>query len=165
VNRPPRPDPSLLADPGHLLAFGFGTGLAPVAPGTFGTLAGLPIVLLWWWADAGLIIQAATLAILIPLGIWTSARAATALGVHDHGAIVVDEIAGIALTFVLVPPSIGALVAGFALFRLFDIVKPWPISWLDRHVHGGLGIMADDVVAGVAACACLHLLLPWLSAI
>ncbi len=78
---------------------------------------------------------------------------------HDHGGIVWDEIAGFLVTMIAIPVSAATLVAGFVLFRLFDIWKPWPISWLDRRVGGGLGIMVDDIVAGALACVVLHGLL------
>ncbi|WP_297527989.1 phosphatidylglycerophosphatase A family protein [Thiohalobacter sp.] len=145
----------LLRDPGHLLAFGLGSGLAPVAPGTFGTLAALP---LWWLLaqlpPAGYLL--ATLAAAVG-GIWLCGRAARALGAHDHPGIVWDEVAGLLVTLAFVPPEWPWVVAGFLLFRLFDIVKPWPIRVLDQRVVGGIGIMADDLVAGALAAACLGL--------
>jgi len=151
-----RPIPlRLLRDPGHLLAFGFGSGLAPVAPGTFGTLAALP---LWWLLaqlpPAGYLM--ATLAAAVG-GIWLCGRAARALGEHDHPGIVWDEVAGLLVTLAFIPPEWPWVVAGFLLFRLFDIVKPWPIRVLDQRVAGGIGIMADDLVAGALAAACLGL--------
>ena len=126
-------------------------------PGTFGTLAGLPLVL-------GLSFMPHWAFVLITLfvcyvGIQICDRTADDMGVHDHGSIVWDEIAGILITFVLVPISAVTLLNGFILFRFFDIVKPWPISFLDKHVAGGAGIMVDDVVAGIMACASLHGLL------
>ncbi len=150
-----RPDWRLLADPGHLLALGFGTGLAPTAPGTFGTLAGvvlyLPASRLALLPYLGL-----TLALLV-LGVWLSGRCAGKLGVHDHPAIVWDEVVGLFVTMTAAPPGAGWLLAGFGLFRLFDILKPWPIAVLDRRLGGGLGIMLDDVLAGVVAALCLQL--------
>jgi phosphatidylglycerophosphatase A len=94
-------------------------------------------------------------------GIWLCGYTARALGVHDHGGIVWDEIVGLLITLIAVPPDWRWLLAGFLLFRLFDILKPWPIRWLDRRVGGGFGIMIDDVLAGLFALLCLHGLI-WL---
>jgi phosphatidylglycerophosphatase A len=140
----------------HLLAFGFGAGLAPKAPGTFGTLVGVLIYLplahlpFWWYLALTL------LAILAGVGIcgWSSRK----LGVHDHPGIVWDEIAGYLVTMLWAPPGWAWVLAGFVLFRLFDILKPWPIGWFDRRVRGGFGIMLDDVLAGLAALGCMQLL-------
>ncbi|MCB5225748.1 phosphatidylglycerophosphatase A [Alishewanella sp. 16-MA] len=147
----------------HFLALGFGSGLAPKAPGTFGTLAALPLV--WLLSLAG---QAWLLLFILfgsLLGIYVCGKAAADVGEHDHGAIVWDEIIGFALTMLLVPISWQSLLLGFILFRLFDILKPWPISWFDRRVHGGFGIMLDDLLAALPALAILHLLvyLSWLN--
>jgi phosphatidylglycerophosphatase A len=90
------------------------------------------------------------------LGIWICGKAAKDIGVHDHGGIVWDEIVGYLLTMYWVPFSWQNVILGFVFFRLFDILKPWPINWLDRHVSGGVGIMLDDVVAALMAAACLH---------
>lgn len=98
-----------------------------------------------------LMLYLAVLAGLIAVGVWVSGRTANALGEHDHGGIVIDEWAGFWLTMTLIPAEWPWLVAGFALFRLFDVIKPWPISWLDRRIHGGWGIMIDDLVAGFFA--------------
>ena len=100
------------------------------------------------------------LTVLISLiGITICQSASDELGVHDHGGIVWDEIAGFLVTMIAVPVSFATLVAGFILFRLFDIWKPWPIGWLDKRVEGGLGIMIDDIVAGAFACVLLHMML------
>lgn len=149
-----RPD---MKNPVHFLAFGFGSGLAPKAPGTFGTLAALPV----WWLAAQLPLWGYVVVLLavIAVGPYLCGRTAEDLGVHDHGGIVWDEIAGFLLTMLLVPVSWYTALAGFLLFRLFDIAKPWPIGWLDRQVEGGTGIMVDDLVAGLYALGCLHLLL------
>jgi len=140
---------SVWRNPVHFLAFGFGSGAMPKAPGTWGTLAALPFVLLWQQLPAGgyeLVLLLSTL-----LGIWLCGRTSRDLGVHDHGGIVWDEFVGLWLTLWLAPPGWGWLLAGFLLFRLFDIWKPWPIRLADRHVHGGLGIMLDDILAGIMA--------------
>lgn len=147
-----------LRDPAQLLAFGFGSGLAAKAPGTVGTLAALPFawlllqldfpLYLWWTAAA------------FALGVWASDIACEKLGVHDHGGIVIDEFVGLFVT--LLPIAAGlvafswlALAAGFVLFRVFDILKPWPIRVLDQRVHGGFGVMLDDLVAGLFAAGIL----------
>ncbi len=144
-----------LANPVHLLAFGFGSGLAPEAPGTFGTLAAVPLYLLM--ARLPLVAYLAVLAVVILAGIWICDRTSRDLGVHDHPGIVWDEFAGFFVTMIAAPTGWFWLVAGFGLFRLFDIVKPWPVGWLDRRVKGGLGIMLDDLVAGLFAWGALQL--------
>ena len=144
----------LLSHPSHFLALGFGTGLAPVAPGTFGTLMGVALYLLlpaMTWTLYLLFLLVVTL-----VGIWLCDRTARDIGVHDHGGIVWDEFVGYWITMFMAPEGWLWIVAGFALFRLFDILKPWPISWLDRHVKGGFGVMVDDVLAGVMALICLQ---------
>lgn len=140
--------------PAHLLAFGFGSGLAPKAPGTFGTLAAVPLYLLLNQLSFGYYLVALIAA--FALGIWICERTAEALGVHDHGGIVWDEFVGFWLTMFLAPPGWQWIVVGFLLFRLFDVLKPFPIDWLDRRVQGGLGIMLDDAVAGSFAWLCLQ---------
>ena len=145
-----------LKNPYHLLAFGFGSGLAPVAPGTFGTLAAVPFYLLM--AQLPLAGYLAVLALVILAGIPICGRTSRDLGVHDHGGIVWDEFAGFLLTMTAAPLAWQWLVAGFLLFRLFDILKPWPIGWLDRRVGGGLGIMLDDLLAGAFAWLALQFL-------
>lgn len=144
-----------LSDPGHLLAVGFGTGLSPKAPGTAGTVAAIPIYLVASALPLGAYL--ALCGLLFALGVWICGRTARALGVHDHPGIVFDEIVGYLITMAAVPVGSGWIVAGFVLFRFFDIVKPWPIRVLDRRVHGGFGIMLDDLVAGLMALALLHL--------
>ena len=145
-----------LSDPIHLLAVGFGSGLAPKAPGTFGTLAAIPVFLLMTpFAD---LYYAAVVAIMSMFGIYICGKTATDVGVHDHPAIVWDEFVGFLITMFMIPVSWVTIVVGFALFRFFDIVKPWPISYLDKHYHGGAGIMIDDIVAGFMALGCMHLI-------
>ena len=141
--------------PIHWLAMGFGTGLAPKAPGTFGTLATLPFILLT--VSQNLMIKACILLLICLAGIWICGQSAKALGAHDHGSIVWEEIAGFYLTMLLVPVTWRTLLLGFVLFRFFDIIKPWPIKYLDQQVEGGLGIMLDDVIAGVFAGGILFL--------
>ena len=154
-----RADWRLLADPGHLLALGLGSGLAPWAPGTFGTLAGLALYLPA--SRLGLVPYLALTLALLVLGVWLTGRCARRLGVPDHPAIVWDEVVGLYVTMTAAPPGAVWLLTGFGLFRLFDILKPWPIGALDRRLGGGVGIMLDDVLAGAVAALCLHLL-AWL---
>ncbi len=133
----------------HWLAVGFGSGLAPKAPGTWGTLAALPLV----WAMSFLPLWGFLAVTLVAsaVGGYLCGKTATDFHQHDHPSIVWDEFAGLMLTFIAIPFTWQAALTGFALFRFFDILKPWPISWLDRKVHGGLGIMLDDLLAGVMA--------------
>lgn len=139
----------------HLLAFGFGSGCAPKAPGTFGTLMALPFYLLLSTLPVAAYVGVLVLAFVA--GIWICERTSRALGVHDHGGIVWDEFVGLWLTLCAVPLSWQAVLAGFVLFRVFDIWKPWPIGWLDRKVSGGFGIMLDDVVAGLYAAILMQM--------
>lgn len=143
-----------LKNPWHFLALGFGSGLAKKAPGTFGTLAAIPLYLLL--SPLPLIWYLLATLIAVFAGIYICDRASKDMGVHDHGAIVWDEVAGLLITMIAAPAGIIWLVAGFILFRIFDILKPWPIRVLDARVHGGLGIMADDVLAGLFALCCLQ---------
>ncbi len=147
---------ALIKQPIHWLAFGFGAGLSPKAPGTMGTLVAVPLYLLL----AQLPLMGYVLALLLSfiVGIYFCHKTAADMGVHDHGGIVWDEFVGYWLTMVLAPTGWLWVVVGFIAFRFFDIVKPWPIRWLDRHVHGGFGIMIDDVVAGIFAWLTLQLL-------
>jgi len=148
-------DPRILRDPVHLVAFGFGAGLSPYAPGTFGTIVGIPFVLLM--APLGLAAQLALVFTGFLAGIYVCGESARRLGVHDHGGIVWDEVVGYAITMLAVPAEPLWLLAGFGLFRFFDIVKPWPIREADHSLKGGLGIMLDDVLAGIFAGAILYL--------
>jgi len=140
-----------------LLAFGFGSGLSPVAPGTFGTLAAIPIYLaLTYSVDA--LVYMLVIVFFSLLGFWLCGRTAKDLGVHDHPGIVWDEIVGFLITMYLVPLSWVWIIAGFLLFRLFDILKPWPIHILDQKVEGGIGIMMDDILAGIYAWVVLQII-------
>ena len=149
----------VLTDPVNLLAFGFGTGLAPFAPGTVGSLLG--VVLAWLMQDQALVVQLGAGVVLFVAGIWICGESARRIGVHDHGGIVWDEICGIYVTLLVAPPNVAAWVLGFLLFRAFDIVKPWPIRDLDHRLGGGLGIMLDDLVAALYA-AILLVIYRWL---
>ncbi|MEW9624318.1 phosphatidylglycerophosphatase A family protein [Rhodanobacter geophilus] len=152
---------ALLATPAGWIACGLGSGLAPVAQGTFGSLAAI----LPWLLLRGLSLPLNLLAIVLgfALGVWACGMAGRALGVDDHRALVWDEFVGqwIALLPALLAPW-WAVLAGFALFRLFDVWKPWPIRVFDRRLHGGLGVMVDDVAAGVFAAVVLAVALHFL---
>ncbi len=148
-----------LRTPSGFLAFGFGSGLAPVAPGTFGTLAAIPPYLLlaqltWPW-------YAVVVVLAFLLGVYLCERASKNLGVHDHGGIVWDEFVGLWITLFMVPPEWYWILLGFVLFRIFDILKPFPIKWLDKQVKGGFGIMIDDVIAGLFAWVILIITVRW----
>ncbi|MDP6515003.1 MAG: phosphatidylglycerophosphatase A [Alphaproteobacteria bacterium] len=136
--------------PAHLLATWFGSGLLPVAPGTWGSLAALPFAwgITWLWGPLWLI---AASAVLFVAGWWAANLYLARLGGTDPGPVVVDEVVGQWLTLAVVPPDFWAYCAGFALFRLADIGKPWPASWADKEIKGGLGVMIDDVIAGIYA--------------
>ena len=138
----------------HWIAFGAGAGLAPWAPGTAGTVVAIPIYLAI--GAQPLAVYVLAVAFVVVAGVWACGRTARDLGVHDHPGIVLDEIAGFLVTMTALPFEWPWVVAGFVAFRLFDIAKPWPISLADRRIGGGLGIMLDDVIAGVLACAMLH---------
>ena len=147
---------SVWRNPVHFAAFGFGSGAAPVAPGTFGTAMAVLLYLLlpamspWVYALSVLISFVA--------GVWLCGTTARDIGVEDHGGIVWDEFVGYWITMFMAPAGWWWIVIGVLLFRLFDIVKPWPIRWLDRNVAGGLGVMIDDVLAGFMALLCLQLI-------
>lgn len=143
------------------IATGAGSGYLPKAPGTWGTLVGL----LLWWPLAGLSLAAylAAVAVLFIVGVASAGAAEKILDRGDPGVVVIDEIVGVLIALAAVPLHPVAALAGFALFRLFDIAKPFPVGWVDRHLHGGLGIMLDDVAAGLYALLVLHLGL-WLLA-
>ena len=139
----------------QFLAFGFGSGLSPKAPGTVGTLAAVPLY--WLMSQLELPLYTVLLVFAAVAGVHICDLASRQLKVHDHPGIVWDEFVGFWLAMWAVPVSWQTLLAGFLLFRLFDIAKPWPIKWLDRKVEGGLGIMVDDLVAGAISCVILHL--------
>jgi phosphatidylglycerophosphatase A len=146
--------------PIHLLAFGFGSGLSPRAPGTIGTIAAIPL----YFFLSQLTLNYYLLACLFvsTIGIYICGKSAELLKTHDHPGIVWDEFAGFFITMIAVPFSWQNILLGFFLFRLFDIFKPWPISWVDKHVDGGLGIMIDDIIAGIFSLVCIHLVIHYL---
>ena len=151
-----------LRDPIHFVAFGFGAGLAPYAPGTFGSVVG--VVAAWWLLGLPLIGRVAVVLGVIALGIWICGESARRLGKHDDQRIVLDEISGVLLTsLVVVEKTLLGLTLVFVFFRLFDIWKPWPIRDVDHSLKGGLGIMLDDLIAALYAAACvatIRVLLP-----
>lgn len=150
----------VFSDPVCLLGFGLGAGLSPKAPGTLGTLVAIPVYALM--AQLSLLDYLMVMLVMFALGILICQHCERRLQISDHSGIVWDEIVGYLVTLTAVPFSWSAAAAGFVLFRLFDILKPWPIRLLDRKVHGGLGIMLDDLLAGIFAALCLRLLLPYL---
>ncbi|MEQ8515474.1 MAG: phosphatidylglycerophosphatase A [Chromatocurvus sp.] len=146
----PRP----FRSPVQFFAFGFGIGLSRWAPGTLGTLVAVPLYLSF--AHTSLWLYSAIVLVAVVFGVWICDRASEELGVHDHSGIVWDEFVGLWIALWAVPVEPVWIVLGFIVFRILDIAKPWPIGLLDRHVEGGLGIMIDDIVAGVFSCAILH---------
>ena len=149
----------LCAHPANFLALGFGSGLSRFAPGTAGSLVALPLFLCM--PKANHFFYLGVLIILFIVGLWCCGKSAKLLGAHDHPAIVWDEIVGMLVTLFMIPLTPLYLLLGFLLFRFFDIVKPWPIGWVDRRVDHGMGIMLDDVIAGVMAWLVLQALMRW----
>jgi len=147
----------LFSHPAHLLAFGFGSGLARKAPGTFGTLVAFPM----YWYLAPRLTDAVFLFVLIwafAIGVWVCDITGKALGVADYGGMVWDEIVAFVLVLFFTPPGWQWALLAFALFRFFDIVKPPPIRYFDSNWHGGLGVMFDDLLAAGYALLCLALI-------
>lgn len=140
----------------NFFALGAGLGLAPKAPGTFGTLLGIPLLFLM---PQNMLAYAVTLVALFIFGVWCCEQCSQQLGVHDHPGIVWDEVVGYLIAMISMPRSVLWVVAAFVIFRIFDIWKPWPIGWVDKRVHGGMGIMLDDVLAGIYSAIVLQLLL------
>ncbi|MGD9032338.1 MAG: phosphatidylglycerophosphatase A [Desulfobacteraceae bacterium] len=139
----------------------FGAGLMPVAPGTFGTLMAVPLVL--FLNHLGALYEGLALLLLVPLAIWSSNVCERCLGRNDPPEVVVDEVAGFLLTLFLLPLSWLTLCLGFVLFRVFDIAKPFPIRWFEKKLRGGTGVVLDDLMAGVYANLGLRLLMLWIS--
>jgi phosphatidylglycerophosphatase A len=153
--------PMNLRDPAVLLATGFGVGLLPAAPGTWGSLAALPFawILQVWVGPWGL---ATAIVFVFVAGLWSVGRIVGGPSGNDPGPVVIDEVAGQWLTLLVVPPHPMLYLAGFLLFRLADILKPWPVGWADRTVKGALGVMIDDILAALYAGAALALLAWWI---
>ena len=146
---------AVLKDPVLILGFGFGSGLAPFAPGTFGSLPG--VLLFWLTVDFGLYVQLGVAIAISVAGVWICGESARRIGVHDHGGIVWDEIAGMYVTLLAAPFTPSGWILAFILFRIMDIVKPWPIRDLDHRIGGGVGIMLDDLAAALYAAILLGL--------
>ncbi|MBN8740493.1 MAG: phosphatidylglycerophosphatase A [Lysobacterales bacterium 69-70] len=147
---------TILSHPAGWIASGFGAGLSPLAPGTVGSaVALLPYP---WLRELPLWGYLAFVAAVFVLGIWASRVLAARLHIEDPGCIVVDEFVGQWLALAFAPPGWIWILVGFLLFRLFDVAKPWPVSWADRRVGGGLGVMLDDALAGLLAAAALAVL-------
>ena len=143
------------------LGLGFGSGLSLKAPGTLGTLAAIPLY--WLVSGTSPMLYIGITVILFVAGIQICNVTEQKIGIQDHSGIVWDEVVGLLVTMTLVPPSWTTLIVGFLSFRLFDVLKPWPIRWFDRKIHGGLGIMLDDLIAALMACAATHLILAQIS--
>ena len=151
-----QPNWKWLVNPLHCLSLGFGCGLSPIAPGTIGTLPGVIIYLLIM--DLNVLFYLAITLAIIGIGIAVSEYTSEALGGGDHRAIVIDEIAGFLIACISLPASWLYLLLAFILFRIFDITKPWPISFADRHIKGGAGIVGDDLLAGIYTLLCIQIL-------
>ena len=147
---------TVFQSPIHMTAFGFGSGLAPFAPGTFGTLAAIPLYLILSLFPLWLYFVVIVIAAVV--GIWICGESAKKLGVHDHEGIVWDEFVGFWITMFAAPSGLIWLIAGFVIFRVFDIWKPWPIYIVDDKIQDGFGIMLDDLMAGVYALIVMQIL-------
>ena len=143
----------VFSHPAHAVAFGFGVGLAPFAPGTFGTLLAFPIHAVVQHLDPAR--HAALLLLLFGIGVWACGRSGRDLGVHDHGGMVWDETVAFLLVLFLTPPGLAWQAFPFLLFRLFDIFKPAPIRHFDRTIRNGTGVMFDDLIAAFYSLLCL----------
>ena len=155
------PIPShLWRNPVHWLSFGFGSGASPVVPGTMGTVIAIPIYLVAFPLPSILYILLTL--VMFAVGVWLCEKTSHALGVHDHPSIVWDEIVGYMITMYAAPAGWMWVLIGFVLFRIFDIVKPWPVSLADQKISNGFGIMLDDVLAAVYAWIVMHLLIAYI---
>jgi phosphatidylglycerophosphatase A len=153
-----KPDARFAAShPAHMIAFGFGAGLSPWAPGTAGTLLAWPVG--GWLAAAGMPVAVpfVLIGVLFIVGIWACDVTGRRLGVHDHGGMVWDEFVAFLLVLAILPPTLAWQAAGFVAFRFFDILKPPPIRWFERRYHGGFGVMFDDLLAAGYALLLLAL--------
>lgn len=151
----PVPD-SVWKNPYHFVAFGFGSGAVPFAPGTFGTLMAIPFYLAMQSLSHSLYL---ILLIAITLGsMWLCEKVSRETHSHDHSGMCIDEIVGYLVTMFAAPKGFIWILIGFGLFRFFDIVKPWPIDYVDTHVKGGMGMILDDVLAGIYSLIVLHII-------
>lgn len=153
--RPPVPD-KVWQSPLYFIAFGFGSGAIPFAPGTFGTLMAIPFYLLF--QSLPLLPYLLLVIVIFIASAWICERVSREIHLHDHPGMCLDEFAGFFVTMIHAPKGFLWIVLGFLLFRLFDILKPWPIYVLDEKVHGGLGMVLDDIVAGVFACIIIQII-------
>ncbi len=152
---PPVPE-AVWQNPLYFFAFGFGSGAMPVAPGTFGTLMAIPFYL--FLQPLPLIPYLIFLVCFIALASWASDRISRDIHFHDHPGMCIDEFAGFFVTMINAPHGFKWILLGFLLFRFFDIVKPWPIRWIDEKVHGGFGMVLDDIVAGIVSFAIIQII-------
>ena len=134
-------------------------GYFPIAPGTVGSAAGLVVYALVWWTQSP-IVEVGLIAVLFAAGVWAGTTAERYFGGIDPGPIVIDEVVGMLITLAFIPAGLSAALAGFVLFRIFDVIKPYPAGRFEQ-LHGGLGVMADDAMAAVYANLSLRLLM-WL---
>lgn len=147
---------SVWLNPWHFIAFGFGSGTVPMAPGTVGTIVSIPFYLLLRQLSVGWYLIA--VALLAGFVVYLSDKLSKELAVHDHPGMNLDEFIGFWVAMIAAPPQWWWIVVAFVLFRFFDIVKPPPISWIDRQVGGGFGMVLDDVVAGLVVFILIQLL-------
>jgi phosphatidylglycerophosphatase A len=147
---------SVWRNPLHFVAFGFGVGTIPFAPGTFGTLLAIPFYLLM--RPLSPVHYLILTLVIICASIWICSVATRDIGVQDHQGMCLDEVVGFLVTMFYAPIGWQWILLGFVLFRIFDIWKPWPIRLADNKIHGGFGIIFDDVLAGIFSCACIQLL-------
>lgn len=147
----------VFTNPVYLTACGFGAGLVPKTPGTVGTLVAIPIAVAMSWLAMS--VQWVVLVAMFLVGCWVCHVVAESLGDSDPGVIVWDEVVGFCVAMILIPTSLMTIAVGFVIFRTLDILKPWPISWVEKRFSGGFGIMIDDVIAGLACNVCLQVLI------
>ncbi len=152
---PPPAPPAIWQDPWYFLAFGLGVGAIPFAPGTFATALAIPFYIAL--SQLPIIAYVIFVTAFCAFSVWVSEKLSREVKFHDHPGMCIDEFCGFFVTMIAVPPTVTHILAGFILFRLFDIFKPQPIRWCDKHIHGGFGMIFDDVLAGALAAACLQL--------
>ncbi len=145
-----------LKNPWHFIAVGFGSGLSKKAPGTVGSLAAIPLCALLM--QFPIFLEIVFILFSFYIGTKACQKAEDAMGMHDHGGIVIDEFVGMFISILFLPKTIMSLILAFILFRIFDILKPFPIGYVDKRVSGGFGIMIDDVIAGIFALISAHII-------
>jgi phosphatidylglycerophosphatase A len=154
VSEPPPPPQTVADRVATVLALWFGCGKVPIAPGTAGTLGAIPLYL--FVRPHGVLAVLATAVVVTVVGVWSASRVAERTGLKDPQIVVIDEVAGVHVTWLAAPSNLRGLVAGFVLFRLFDQLKPWPARWAERRLPSGWGIVMDDVFAGVWGAIVLY---------